>query len=181
MFRLAIIFGAALGLTFGVAEAGFGNPADVTLRGVSPGRRGHGIGAGRIFLLDPNPLVLGADEPRQVSMQAEPGLLPESATLQVEFVPRTPFASAAASGPAGAPIALGALTEPPELGRYPYTLRIQDETGAVIGEARGTVEVCETRSLPRSAPLIAGVVGFLFLLANYAERRPLTRSYEPAH
>jgi hypothetical protein len=86
-----------------------------------------------------------------------------------------------AEGAAGAPIALGPLTESAELGRYPYTIRIQDETGAVVGEARGTVEVCETRSFPRPALMLAAAIGFLFLIANYAERRPLTRSYEHAH
>jgi hypothetical protein len=29
--------------------------------------------------------------------------------------------------------------------------------------------------------MLAAAIGFLFLIANYAERRPLTRSYEHAH
>ena len=151
------------------------------MRGVSPGRRGHGVGSGRIFLLDPNPLVVASDEARSVEFQVEPGLLPASRTLRIEFVPRTPFTQATVEGPASTPLALGALADPHELGRYPYAVRIQDETGAVVGEARGTVEVCETRSVPRPVLLLGAVIGFLFLFANYAERRPLTRSYEPEH
>jgi hypothetical protein len=177
----AIIPGAALLLALGAAEAASDSQAVVTLRGVPPGRRGHGMGDGQIFLLDPNPLVLASDRETRVQIQAEPGLLPATSTLRIEFLPRTPFTEAMAEGPATTPIALGVLADPAELGRYPYAIRIQDETGAVTGEARGTVEVCETRSLPRPALMAAAAVGFLFLLANYAERRPLTRSYEPEH
>jgi hypothetical protein len=173
---------AALVLALGAAEAATAAQATVTLRGASPGRRGHGVGPGKIFLLEPNPLVLASDrDDAQVKVQVEPGLLPPNSTLRIEFVPRTPFTAATAEGPANAALSLGGLADPPELGRYPYAIRIQDETGAVIGEARGTVEVCETRSLPRPALLLAAAIGFLFLLANYAERRPLTRSYEAEH
>ena len=177
--RWAIV--SAIALVALAAELALAGTTTVTLRAGSPGRRGHGMGADRILLLDPNPLVLERDRQAQVRFALEPGLFPASHRLQVQFVPQSPFGSAAAEGPAESPVVLGSLSETAELGRYPYALRIQDETGAVVGEARGTVEVCETRSFPRPILTLAAAIGFLFLVANYAERRPLTRSYEDAH
>jgi hypothetical protein len=177
----AIIWSMAIVLSTLASEIAAAGTTAVTLRPGSPGRRGHGMGADQILLLDPNPLVLAHDGADRVTIGVEPGLVPASYMIQIQFVPQSPFGSAVAEGAAGAPIALGPLSESAELGRYPYTIRIQDETGAVVGEARGTVEVCETRSFPRPALMLAAAIGFLFLIANYAERRPLTRSYEHAH
>jgi hypothetical protein len=179
--RPAIIWSMAIVLVTLASEIAAAGTTSVTLRPGSPGRRGHGMETGRILLLDPNPLVLARDRADRVTIGVEPGLVPASYMIQIQFVPQSPFGSAAAEGAADAPIALGPLSESAELGRYPYTIRIQDETGAVVGEARGTVEVCETRSFPRPALMLAAAIGFLFLIANYAERRPLTRSYEHAH
>ncbi|HWN82905.1 MAG TPA: hypothetical protein VNM87_12465 [Candidatus Udaeobacter sp.] len=187
-FRPAIVAVAGtvivlVALAAGIAAAGSAGDSStsVTLRAGSPGRRGHGMAGERVLLLDPNPLVLARNRKDRVAIGVEPGLVPAAYQVQMQFVPQSPFGSAAAQGSAEAPLALGSLSTAAELGRYPYTLRIQDETGAVVGEARGTVEVCETRSFPRPALMLAAAIGFLFLIANYAERRPLTRSYEHAH
>jgi hypothetical protein len=179
---IAIALALALGAPWAVAlSADVAGKAAVVVRSGSPGRRGQGMGDGRVLILEPNPLVLGRDQTERVTMSVEPGLAAPSRTIGITFVPRSPFSSAAATGASETPLALGPLADGAEVGRYPYTISIQDETGAVIGEARGTVEVCETRSFPRPALIGAAVVAFLFLVANYAERRPLTRSYESQH
>jgi len=180
--RLALLVGAVAGMGF-VAETLHAAPG-VVISPVGPERRGHGRvdGAeGHTLLIAPNPLVLGRNEGGEPAFRLAPDAAPETFQWAVEFVPRSPFARASAAESARRPITLGSLAVPIESGRFPYVVRIQDETGALRGEARGTVEICETRAVPRSALFLAGCVGLLFLIANYSERGPLTRTYDDGH
>ncbi len=180
LLRVVIAAAAFVGFAAGVLHAA----PEVLVTEVGPERRGHGrINGidGHTLLIAPNPLVLGRDEGGDAVFRLAPEVAPETFQWAVEFVPRSPFALASAQAAAGRPITLGLLAAPIEPGRFPYVVRIQDETGAARGEARGTVEICETRAVPRSALFLAGCVGLLFLIANYAERGPLTRTYEDEH
>ena len=176
---LAVV-GLGIGLT---AEALHAAPG-VRVMEVGPERRGHGRingAGGHTLLIAPNPLVIGRNEDGEAVFRLASDVAPESFQWAVEFVPRSPFAMASAQAGAHQPITLGSLAAPIEPGRFPYVVRIQDETGAARGEARGTVEICETRAVPRSALFLAGCMGLLFLVANYSERGPLTRTYEDEH
>jgi hypothetical protein len=98
--------------------------------------------------------------------------------FEIRFENASPFAGASASGPAEATLTLGPLRPPLELGSSSYAVELFDATGQPLGEARGTVVVRELEGLPRRALLIAGVVGLAFLLANYLDTKPYTRTYE---
>jgi hypothetical protein len=127
----------------------------------------------------PDPLVLERDRPSATTWRFDAEHRSFS-TLEVSFEEGAPFSRSAGSGQAdGTEVSLGQLKDPVDAGRFPYTVRLLDASGTEITLGHGTIQIQETMRIPPLAILIACGIGVIFLISNYVERKPLTRSYEP--
>jgi hypothetical protein len=156
----------------GAARAAGGEPVLVGLAGESgtPGPVG--------LVLEPDPVVLLRAHPEPPTWRLDPEARGAAHTFAVSFENGSPFVTAAGTSAAEFPLSLGPLEPPIELGSYAYVVRLFAETGVILAETRGTVRVEESTGLARRAALLLAVIGVVFLLFNYLDTKPYTRSYE---
>jgi hypothetical protein len=130
------------------------------------------------LVLQPDPVVLLRAHPEPPTWRLEAETRGAAHTFAVSFENGTPFVTPAGTSSAEFPLSLGPLAPPIELGTYGYVVRLFAETGVILAETRGTVRVDESTGLGRRAVLLLAGLGVVFLLFNYLDTRPYTRSYE---
>lgn len=137
-----------------------------------------GPSRGTELLIVPDPLVIGRDRPGAAGWRPDSAARAAVRAVEIRFDADSPFIQETASGSADTLITLGPLRYPSELGRFPYSIRLLDSGGTVVGEGSAAVEIRESAGLSLRVYLIAGAIGVVLLLSNYLERKPLTRSYD---
>jgi hypothetical protein len=158
--------------------------AEVTIRVSVPGAdaAAHGAGTdeeGKLGLtLVPDPLVIVRGRPAGATWRLDAAAQGIGSMVEISFEDDSPFTAARIRGPARGAIVLGEPRDAVALGTFPYAARLLDGEGGVIATGHGRIEIEEPAGIPRLAILIVCVVGVLFLISNYVEREPLTRSYE---
>lgn len=173
---LVLILAAGGLLVTGAARAAGGEPVLVRLAGERGTQRGTPGPVG--LVLKPDPVVLLRAHPEPPTWRLDPEARGAAHTFAVSFDNGSPFVTAAGTSAAEFPLSLGPLAPPIELGSYAYVVRLFAETGVILAETRGTVRIEESAGLARRAGLLLAAIGVVFLLFNYLDTRPYTRSYE---
>jgi len=173
MYRLALL--GVLALTLGAAGTVLATGGEQVLVGFT-GRSGS---PGPVeLLMKPDPVVIVRAHPEPPTWRLDPDARGAAYTFAVSFDNGSPFVAAAGTGAAELPLSLGPLAPPIQLGTYGYVVRLFTETGVILAERRGTVRIEESTGLARRAVLLLAGLGVVFLLFNYLDTRPYTRSYE---
>jgi len=130
------------------------------------------------LVMKPDPVVIVRAHPEPPTWRLDPDARGAAHTFAVSFDSGSPFVAAAGTSAAEFPLSLGPLAPPIQLGTYGYVVRLFTETGIILAERRGTVRIEESTGLARRAVLLLAGLGVVFLLFNYLDTRPYTRSYE---